>query len=232
MIIKNLQLAFRHLSRQKLNTTLHIVGLTLGMSVCLLIALFLRHELSFDAYHENAERTYRVNSIWSEANRIDYHYSTPMALAEAIRTDVTGMDHVTLAHPQQKTIVEINPQKRFAQEHILVVDPDFLNVFHVEAVSGNPYQTLRQPYQALLTESTAKKFFGNEDPIGKTFKFKSEFDITATGVMRDFPSNTHLPVSMLLSYVPDEKFLNNEPNAWTYVSGTETFIVVPENTDL
>ena len=233
MIIKNLQLAFRHLTRQKLNTSLHIIGLTIGMSVCLLIALFLRYETSFDAYHEKADRTYRINSVWVEnETKKDYHYSTPLPLADALRKGATGFEHVALAHPQEKTVIEINPQKRFAQEHILVVEPDFLDVFNVEAVSGNPHQVLRQPYHALLTESTAKKFFGNEEPLGKTFKFRNDFEITVGGIIRDLPSNTHLPATMLLSYVSDEKFLRNGVNAWTYVSGTETFVVLPPNGDI
>jgi putative ABC transport system permease protein len=232
MIIKNLQVAFRHLGRQKLNTTLHIVGLTLGISVCLLIALFLRYETSFDAYHEKADRTYRINSIWVEKERRDYHHSTPLPLADALRKEATGFEHVALAHPQEKTVIEINPQKRFAQDHILIVEPDFLDIFKVESISGNPYQVLRQPFQALLTESIAKKFFGNEDPLGKTFRFRNDFEITVGGIIRDLPSNTQLPASMLLSFVLDEKFLRNGLDSWSYVSGTETFVVLPPNGDL
>lgn len=235
MTTKNLQLALRHLTRQKLNTTLHIVGLTLGMSVCLLIALFIRHELSFDTYHANASRTYRINSVWSEGEageKKDYHFSTPLPLADAIRHDISGLEHVSLIHPQQKSIIEINPQKRFQQEKMVIVEPDFLNIFTVEAISGNPYQVLRQPYQALLTESTAKKFFGNEDPIGKTFKLRDVINITVGGLIKDFPGNTQFQVSMLLSYVPDEKYLRQGLDGWSYVSGTETYVVLPEKYDI
>jgi len=228
----NFRLALRHLGRQKLNTTLHIVGLTLGMSVCLLIGLFLRYELSFDSYHDTADRTYRINSIWIEAGKTNYHYSTPLPLADALRKDVSGLEIVTQAHPLWDETIEVNPQKILKQDHLLVVDPSFLEVFNIEIVKGNAYEALRKPYQALLTETTSKKFYGKEDPIGKTFTYKNKFQITVAGVIRDIPSNSHLPVSMLLSYAPNQDFLGNDPNTWTNVSGTTTYVVVPEGYDI
>lgn len=232
MVMNNLKLVFRHLLRQKLNTALHIIGLTLGISVCLLIGLFLRYELSFDSYHPNAKKVYRINSVFTDAGTTNYHFSTPMPLADALRTGVSGLETVALAHPVWNTIVEINPEKRFKQERMLIVEPDFLAVFSVEPIKGNAYEILRRPYHAILTESTAKKFFGQEDPIGKTFLYRKEFTITVGGLIKDIPVNSHLPATMLLSYVPNEKYLGTGTDAWTYISGTETFVVVSEGYDL
>lgn len=228
MFLNNFRLALRHLTRQKLNTFLHIVGLTLGMGVCLLIGLFLRYELSFDTYHKLANHTYRVNSVWIDTGNKSQHYSTPLPLADALRTDITGPEVVVRAHPLNEETVEINSQKIFKQPHMLVVDPSFLDVFTVEVVEGNAREALSKPFQALLTETTAKRFFGNEDPIGKTFTYQSKYHITVAGLIRDLPANTHLPASMLLSYVPDENFLGNGPSYWTNVNGTQTYVVLPE----
>jgi putative ABC transport system permease protein len=233
-MLHNLKIVFRHLSRQKLNTSLHIIGLTIGLTVCLVIALFIRYELSFDAYHEKADRTYRVISVWRDGDNKDKHFSTPFPLANAIRNEVSGIEHISFAHPVYTKIVELNPQKRFLQEHILAVEPEFLDIINVEAIQGDIYKTLRQPYHAVLTESTAKKFFGNEDPIGKTFSLdvNTKFEFTVGAIIHDLPPNTHLPASMLVSYSYAENFLQSHLNGWSYVSGTETLVVLPKNADL
>ncbi len=235
MHFNHLKITVRHLVRQKLNTSLHVVGLTLGITVCILITLFIQYELSFDTYHEKVDRTYRIISKWTSLGKeVEYHFSTPFPLANTIRNEVSGIEHVSFAHPPYVQTVEVTPQKRFLQKNILAVEPDFLNIFQVDVVQGNIYQTLSHPYQAALTESTAKKFFGNEDPIGKTFKFKlrEEFEFTVTSIIKDFPSNTHLPASMLLSHSYEEKFLEPNLNGWTYVSGTETLVTLPKDADM
>lgn len=232
MIINNLRLTIRHLCRQKVNTALHVIGLTLGMSVCLLIGLLLRYEWSFDRYHEKSDRTYRVISTYSDANKTNYHFSTPLPLAEALRTGVSGLENVTLAHPFWTATLEVNPQKRFIEKNILMAEPDILDIFDIEVISGNAHEALRRPYHALITETMAKKYFGNEDALGKTFRFNSEFDITVGGVIRDQPSNTHLPFSMLLSFVPEKRFLGLDPGNWGMIQGNSTFIVLPASSNV
>ena len=194
-MLNNFRFILRRLSRQKFNTALHIIGLTLGMSVCLLIALILRYESSFDNWHKKADRIYRINSVWTNPGKKNYHYSTPMPLAEALRSTVPGLQKVALAHPTWGNMVEINSQKRFRQEHILVAGPELLDVFDFLVVRGDGREALKKPYQALLTETTAKKFFGNDDPIGKVFTYKnlidginSEFRITVGGLIQDLPT--------------------------------------------
>ena len=236
MIRHNLRFSLRHLARQKTNTTLHIAGLTIGMSVCILIGLFLHYELSFDTYHSKAARTYRVNSVWTEGGKQFNLYATPLPLAEVLRNEVSGIEKVVLIRAQFKAVVEINTQKIFKQEHVLVVGPEFLDIFQVDVVQGDGYKALRTPYQALLTETIARKYFGNESPLGKTFKYRNKFIITVAGVIRDLPTNTSLPASMLLSYVNDEEFLDHGDTwyfgdiEWTKLAAS-TYVVLNENID-
>ena len=229
MLTNKLRITFRRLLRQKTTTALHVLGLTLGMTTCLLIGLFLRHELSYDLWNKKADRTYRINSVWHDPGTTNFHYSTPMPMGEALRTEVPGVETVAQWHPVNE-VVEISPTKRFKQEHIVLADPELLDVFDIKVLEGNGYEALRKPYQALLTQSTAKKFFGGEDPIGKTFKYRNDFTITVAGLIEDLPANTHMPASMLISFYRDGKFLNNDPNGWSWVSGTETLVVLPEGT--
>jgi putative ABC transport system permease protein len=236
MLLTNLRFSFRHLGRQKLNTTLHVIGLTLAMSVCLLIGLFLRYELGFDKHNEKAGRIYRVNSVFKESNKQFDLYATPIPLADAIRNEMTGVEKVAMTRAQFKSVVEINPQKLFKQEHILIVEPTFLDIFDIDLVNGNK-SDLSKPYRALLNQTTAAKFFGREDPIGKTFKYRNKFIITVAGVFNDMPSNTHLPASILLSYVSNNEFLDNGDTwyfgdlAWTKLAAS-TYIVLTDNADI
>ncbi len=233
MIINNLKITLRRLARQKTTTSLHVFGLTLGMAVCQLIGLFLRHELSYDTWHEKAGRTYRINSVWHDPGSINYHFSTPMPLAEALRAEVPGLETVAQWHPvrKQQALVEINPNKRFYQENVMLAEPELLDVFDIKVLEGEGHKALREPYQALLTESTAETFFGRESALGKTFRFRDEFTLTVAGIIEDLPANTHLPASMLISFYRDKEFLSQPSDGWTWVSGTSTYVVLPEGTD-
>ena len=230
MIFKNLSIILRRFYRQKLTTSLHVVGLTLGIAVCLLIGLFVQYELSFDAYESKADRTYRIDQVWVDFGKKNFHYSTPFPLADQIRKDVPGLEYVTKVHHPFQSVIEINPVKRFKQDHVMMTDPEFLDVFDVKVIEGNAYEALRKPYQALLTETTAKKFFGNEDALGKTFVFNDSFNITVGGVIKDFPGNTHLPASVLLSFSDKESYVGTSTTHYGSVSGGSTFIVLPKGT--
>lgn len=235
MLLNHLRFSLRHLSRQKWNTTLHVMGLTLAMSVCLLIGLFLRHELTFDSQYEKGDRIYRVNSVWKESNKQFDLYATPLPLAAAIRSEMTGVEKVAMVRPQFKSTVEITPQKIFKQDHLLVAEPEFLDIFNIEVTRGSK-ASLKAPYQALLSATTAAKYFGSEDPVGKTFRYRGKFIITVAGVFRDLPSNTHLPASILLSYVANDEFLDHGDTwnfgglAWTKLAAS-TYLLLNEQAD-
>jgi putative ABC transport system permease protein len=158
-------------------------------------------------------------------------------LAQALRNEVSGLKHVSQVLPQFSSVIEINGDKHFKQEHILIADPEFFDIFSVDIIEGDGRDALSKPYQAILSESTAIKIFGSDYPVGKTFRYRNEFDITVAGLMRDLPSNTSLPATILLSYIDDEKFLNNGDTwyfgdfAWTKLQAS-TFVVLDENASL
>jgi predicted permease len=229
-MINNISVILRRFGRQKLTTTLHVTGLTLGITVCILIGLFIKHELSFDTYQSKADRTYRINQVWLDFGKKQFHYSTPFPLADQLRKDVPGLEYVTKVHHPFENIIQINPTKRLKQDHVMMTDPEFLDVFDVKVIEGNAYEAMRKPYNALLTESTAKKFFGNEDALGKTFTYNDSFNITVGGIIKDFPANTHLPASLLLSFSDNEKYLQTSTKHYGSVSGGSTFIVLPKGT--
>lgn len=229
--LRTLKVNFRQLLSQKLNTAVHIAGLSLGMTVCLLIGLFIRFELSFDNYHPHAARTYRINEAYQNNGEVNRFFSTPLAMPEALRKTVAGLEHVAFAFPTT-SIIDVSADKRFEERNVVITDPEFVEVFKVEAIHGDPKEVLAKPYHALITETIAKKFYGTVDAVGKTFRIQSKFDITVGGVIKDLPPNTHLPVVVLLSYVPDEKFLGGvSPDIWSFTTGSQTYVVLPDGFD-
>jgi putative ABC transport system permease protein len=228
MLLNNLTFILRRFIRQKFTTALHIVGLTLGITVCLLIGLFIKYETTFDTYERLSDKTYRLNQVWIDFGQKSYHFSTPFPLARQIRKDVPGLEHVTQVHHPFQSVIEINPQKRFKQDRVMFTDEEFLEVFDVKTIAGNARDALNKPYQALLTESTAKKFFGNEDPLNKTFLFNDSFLITVGAVIKNFPANTHLGANVILSIAENENYLMTNTTHFGSVSGGSTFITLPE----
>jgi putative ABC transport system permease protein len=137
-------------------------------------------------YHARADRIYRLNQLWVEFGQKNFHFSTPFPLADAIRKDITGVEQVTKVHHPFNNIIEVSGNKKFKQDHVMMTDPQFFDVFDVGVLQGNPREVLSRPYQAILTESTAKKFFGNDNPIGKIFKYNDEYNITVGALIKDF----------------------------------------------
>jgi putative ABC transport system permease protein len=228
MLFNNLSFILRRFIRHKFTTALHIIGLTLGITVCLLIGLFIKYETTFDTYEQLSDRTYRLNQVWVDFGQKTFHYSTPFPLARQIRKDVPGIEHVTQVHHPFQSVIEVSAQKRFKQDRVMMTDAEFLEIFDVKVLEGNAHEALNKPYQALLTESTAKKFFGNEDPLNKTFLFNDSFRITVGAVVKDFPANTHLGANLILSLVDNENYLMTRTTHYGSVSGGSTFITLPK----
>jgi putative ABC transport system permease protein len=233
MILNNIQFSFRYLRKHKATTFIHIAGLTLGICVTLFIGVFIHHELSFDTCHPYANRTYRVNSVWKESEKQFDLYATSSALVQAIKDQVPGVKHVVRILPQFSSVIEIDSKTPLKQERILIADPEFLDIFKIDIISGDARKALSTPYRAIVSESTALKLFGIVDVIGKSFKFRNEFNITVAAVMQDMPSNTSLPAEIILSYSDNDLFLNNGDTwyfgglAWTKLQAS-TFIVLEE----
>jgi ABC-type antimicrobial peptide transport system permease subunit len=202
------QFAVRHLVKDRRTATIHIAGLTLGIAVCVIIALFVRLQLSFDNGSSKLSSLHRVNSVFTEGGiNIDL-YATPVPLAQTIRTEITGVKNVVAVRPLFETKVEVTPGKVFNEDRVLVAEQQFLEMFDCTILKGDSKKALAVPYQAVLSTSLAMKFFGNENPIGKTIRIKDN-DFTVVAIMEDAPANTSLPASMLLSYSDNKEFLDN-----------------------
>lgn len=229
-MIKNyFKTAWRSLSKQKAYSIINVLGLTLGIASCLVIFLVVQYELSYDQFNAKANRTYRVT-----LNAIDFNPCVSLAIAPAMRNDFPELEQVTQAWYNESGLIKVG-QQTFQEKAILLADQYFTSVFDYEWIKGNYKTALLEPNAVVLTETYARKYFGNKDPLGQAIKLENRYDLKVTGVIKDLPGNTHLPFNLLVSFetVRKEKEEQGAMSAFYWItSGSFAYIVTPENYDV
>jgi putative ABC transport system permease protein len=229
-MLKNyLKIAWRNIRKQKFYSFINILGLTIGMTCCFLIFMYVRFELSYDAFHKNKDRIYRlVTDVKTPTELIEAEItSAPMGPnIEADFPEVVSAVRVSLTN----TLVTIGDNK-YQEDKLAMADSAFFDVFSFPLVRGNAKNMLMEPFTAVLTESKAKKYFGSADPMGKTFQIDGKkATIKVAGVMKDVPENSHLPFDMVISLTTAEKMGDNFKDSWGGF-GMMTYLLLTPGTD-
>ncbi len=225
--------ARRSLWRNKLFSGLNIFGLATGMACSILIFLWVHDELSFDKFNHNASNIFRITDKTS-----DQEYAVvPPSLAYAIQTQIPAIKNATRVVSVQKMItVGIN---KFDEKNIYYADSNFLQIFNYPLLSGNVATALSSPNSVVLTEKTAKKYFGSADAAtGKTIYIDNDIkgsNLLVTGILKNIPSNSHLQPDMLIPMAQYDK-ANNPIHGWTnfdvYVYFQLKYAVAPTASNL
>lgn len=199
MLRNYLKIAFRNLFRHKVYSLINILGLAIGMVVCLLVFLFVNHELNFDSIHSKADHIYRLNEVqtFGAVSAQNVALSMPL-MGETIKEDFPEVEEFTRFRGFGKGLYKTGDQELFI-EKTAGVDSTFLQLFDFELLEGDRNAVLTEPFSVVLTESTARNFFGNENPIGKTLTSESDRVLKVTGLMKDVPENSHLQFDALIS---------------------------------
>lgn len=200
MFKNNLKIAFRNLRKHKSISFINIFGLAVGMACCLLILLFVKDETSYDRYNRDADRIVRVvkDFVNDDGSRLP-DATTPPALAPAMQAEIPEVEHVTRVFPGwgNKFLISYG-DKKFIEERFFRVDSSFFDVFTFPFIKGNAKSAFKDLNSILITESTAKKYFGSQDPMGKLLK--TDFgDLMVNGVLKDVPENSHFHFDFLIS---------------------------------
>lgn len=217
MIRNYLKVAVRNLFKHKGYTFINILGLAVGIAASVLIFLYVTHEISYDKFHEKADRTYRITADWSNQGDSRIHQlGTPFILAQTIREKYPQVETVTqLSGPLGDVIIRYK-DTAFKETDVFAAESTIFDVFSFPLLEGNPSTSLDDPNMIVITQSIAQKYFGDEDPLGKTIEMQAlgekEF-FKITGVMEDIPQNSHFRFDMLISM----KTIYPEPNmGWTW----------------
>jgi len=214
-----LKIAFRNLIRQKGYSFINITGLAIGIASCLLIFLYVQDELSYDRYNEKADRIYRV-CIHGIVGSNEFNQTVTAApMAQALVNDYPEVEAATRFWNFGYPVLRYK-DKVFSEERFFSADSNIFDVFTIPFIEGNPKTALNKPNTLVLTQSMARKYFGDEDPMGKVLNADNRRDYIVTGVVRDVPHNSHFHFDFLASLSTYEvsrstRWLNN--NYLTYI---------------
>jgi len=220
--------ALRNIKKQKAFSIINIAGLAIGMVVCILILLWVMDELSYDRYHENADRIYR---LYTDAN-IGSHLRAPVTMAPAAPAMVSEypevLDAVRFGRPTRVAVQVENRQ--FQEDNVCYADNSIFNIFSFSLIKGDPESALKTPYTVVLTEDIAQKYFGEEDPVGKIIKIGGENEFAVTGVVKNVPHNSHFTFTMLRSFETLNRENSQNMENWLSI-GFYTYLLLAENTN-
>ena len=166
-----LKVAYRNLLRHWLYAAINVVGLGIAIAFCLLAFLYVRHEWTYDAFHENADRIYRVYAVNDRGRSIG---GAPAALAPALAEALPDVRIVRIDFDWKYRFIQHRGTK--IAETIYVADPDIFEVFSFPLLKGDPATALKDPQSVVITEKIAEKYFPGEDPIGKTLSIRTDRD--------------------------------------------------------
>jgi putative ABC transport system permease protein len=228
-----LTIAFRNITRHKLYSFINIAGLAVGLTSVIFVILFVRDELSYDKWIPGSDRLYRVELTFYPPGRSAIPLAqTSMPVPVAMRDNIPEVRAATRLAEEN---MAVTVGDRHFSERVTVVDPNFLQVIQLPLISGDPRTVLAHPESVVLTQSMARKYFGDANPIGRTIApikpacapgaptcDNSTVPLTVTGVMRDLPHNTQLYIDML---VPNTSIVDrvDQESKHNWLSNSSTF---------
>jgi putative ABC transport system permease protein len=231
-------IGWRNLVRQRMYSAIKIGGFALGIAACLLIALFIQHDLSYDKHYPNADRIYRVVGVFDDNGQVhkDVYFQPPMAQAlldDFIDIEKAGRyNNVELFGAAQAEVRKEGEAENFYEDRIVFFDQALVDIFQLPFVHGNPARALAEPNTVVITESKAAKYFPGENPVGKTIIFNNNESqpYTIGGVIEDFPSVSHLQFDFLITLTGHE-FWKGEQTSWC-CTNYPTYVLVKPGTDI
>ena len=199
-MIKNyFKIAIRNLIRHKGYSTINILGLAIGMACVILIMLFVQRELSFDNFHANKDKIYRLNIQVTnpQTGAKTQRAVGPYRLADELETDFPDMDHIIRFAPQSREAIDYK-NETYVEENLSFVEPNVFEVFDFKLIKGDKLTALQDPFSLVITEEVSKKYFNEEDGIGKVVKIR-DMDFVVSGIMEEIPKNSRFAFDILVS---------------------------------
>ncbi len=231
-----LKSAFRNFIRSKFYSLLNVLGLSIGLAVFIFLFLFVKDEISYDAYHEKADRIYRIESDFYISGNPDRFAIVPVPMAPALKTEYPEIESFVRFNDLGRTAFHIG-EKEYFEDYFYFADSTVFEIFTHPMIMGDIHKCLTEPHSIVLTESIAKKYFGKENPMGQMVESESGRNYKVTGVIEDLPKNSHLRFDALLSastlahIVGEDNFNSMEPGRFWNI-GVYSYLLLRENTSM
>lgn len=192
--------SLRNFYKRKGFSLINILGLSFGVLVCILMAFYIQDELTYDRFHDKAERIYRTTISFQSEAKDGIISKIPFPAKAVLIEDYPEVEKVvrfyTNAALNNIPLISYGG-KAYTEENFMFTDPEIFEVFDFKLIKGDSKTALQVHTNVLLTEATAKKYFGNEDPVGKVLRYQNETDLTVTGVVENPPSNSYIQFDFL-----------------------------------
>jgi len=228
MLKSYFKIALRNLFRQKSYSFINIAGLAIGMACCLIIFLYVRTSLSYDTHHKRADDIYRVVSEFKNSEREKWITLTPPMLAPTLVKSFPEVDQAARMMILPALLVQ-NGEKKFFEANFYIADSSILQVLTLPLKLGNAKTALHSPNTVIISEEGAQKYFGPENPMGKTLTIDTGLKVKITGVMATPTIPTHLKANFICSFSLARDFFPERLHKWTWQQ-FYTYILLKENT--
>ncbi len=232
MWLNYIKIAFRNLTRYKLYTLINISGLAIGIASFILIWIYILDELSYDRYHSQSEDIFRLVNVYDSDGVGENSASCPFPVSVTLQKEYPQfIKNITRVFNRQepRTFIQ-HGDNVFNERHFFFADSTFFEIFDHEFIIGDPNTALNEINSVVITESTAKRYFGDENPIGKTFRVENQLDVKVTGLIKDVLHNSHFKFDMMASLSSMRRLYGGRlPNTWIW-NPCWTYMVLEKGT--
>ncbi len=229
MFFHYIKIAFTNIWNNKKFSSINILGFAFSMSVCIAIILFLQHEYSYDRYHKNEPYIYRLVDSENNSSMIDYR------VKDQLIENYAEVKNVCLFQLLNMQVSVTYDHAGFYVDNLLSVDNAFFDIFSLEFIEGNPNNAFPNLHSVVITESSARNIFGNNNPIGKEFVFRNQFPLIVSAVIQDFPDNSSFDAGMIVNAENDDfkfsSWIGDSRDKSTYRWPFNIYLQLEETTD-
>ncbi|MFH2035997.1 MAG: ABC transporter permease, partial [Candidatus Zixiibacteriota bacterium] len=228
-----LNVALRNITKNKGYSFINIFGLSVGMASCILILIWVQFQFSFDKFFEDSNSIYRVIVEELRAGEKEISSATCAPLGPTLKQEYMEIKYYS-RYDEIPTVVVARDSKKFTESGLILVDPDFFELFSFKFLNGNANQVLSNPNSIVISRDIAAKYFGDENPMGKNLQLGDNLDLTVTGIIENVPANSHMQFSMAALFENigslDKRVdgFDELMNNWR-LSGFSTYILLNDN---